>query len=86
MVVVESYPELKANENFLALQSQLEGTENRISVERMRFNETARDFNTKRSTFPTSLVAGMFGSKFEEKPYFHAQAGAEVAPKVAFQR
>ena len=85
MVVVESYPELKANENFLALQSQLEGTENRISVERMRFNEAAREFNTKRSTFPTSLVAGMFGGKFEEKPYFHAQAGAERT-KVAFQR
>ena len=84
MVVVEAYPELKANENFRDLQSQLEGTENRIAVERMRFNETAREFNTKRESFPTSMIAGMFGSKFATRPYFHSQAGAEMAPKVSF--
>jgi LemA protein len=84
MVVVERYPEIRANENFLALQSQLEGTENRITVERMRFNEAARDFNTKRDSFPTVLIAGIFGSRFEPKAYFQAQAGADVAPKVQF--
>lgn len=84
MVVVEAYPELKVNENFRDLQAQLEGTENRIAVERMRFNEAARDFNTKRDSFPTSIVAGMFGTKFATRPYFDAQPGAEVAPKVAF--
>jgi LemA protein len=84
MVVVEKYPDLKANANFLDLQKQLEGTENRISVERMRFNETAQAFNTKRMSFPTVLIAGFLGSRFNEKQYFKAQEGAETAPKVKF--
>jgi LemA protein len=84
MVVVEKYPELKATANFRDLQSQLEGTENRITVERQRFNETAQAFNTKRMSFPTVLMAGLFGSRFAEKTYFKAQAGAETAPKVKF--
>jgi len=84
MVVVEKYPELKATQNFRDLQVQLEGTENRITVERQRFNETAQAFNTKRNKFPTVLVAGFFGEKFKEKAYFKAQAGAETAPKVQF--
>ena len=84
MVVIEKYPELKATENFRTLQSQLEGTENRITVERMRFNEAAQGFNTKRMSFPTVLIAGLLGSRFAEKPYFKAQAGAETAPKVKF--
>jgi len=84
MVVVEKYPELKATEAFRELQSQLEGTENRITVERQRFNESAQAFNTKRMSFPTVLLAGFFGSRFAEKPYFKAQAGAETAPKVKF--
>jgi LemA protein len=84
MVVVEKYPDLKATQNFRDLQVQLEGTENRITVERKRFNETAQAFNTKRMSFPTVLIAGFFGSRFNEKPYFKAQAGAETAPKVKF--
>jgi LemA protein len=84
MVVVEKYPELKANQNFRDLQAQLEGTENRIAVERMRFNEAAQAFNTKRMSFPTVLIAGLFGSRFTEKPYFKAEEGAEKAPKVKF--
>jgi LemA protein len=84
MVVVEKYPELKANQNFRDLQAQLEGTENRISVERKRFNETAQDFNTKRDKFPTVIIASLFGSRFQEKPYFKAQTGAEKAPEVKF--
>jgi LemA protein len=84
MVVAEKYPELKATQNFRDLQAQLEGTENRISVERMRFNDAAKDFNTKRDTFPTVLVAGLFGSKFKEKPYFTATTGAEKPPEVKF--
>jgi len=84
MVVAENYPELKATQNFRDLQVQLEGTENRITVERMRFNETAQAFNTKRDTFPTVIVAGFFGSRFQSKPYFQAQAGAEKAPEVKF--
>src|SRR5438046_6581697 len=76
MVVVEKYPDLKANENFRDLQSQLEGTENRIAVERMRFNESAQAFNTKRMSFPTVLIAGLFGDRFKENAYFQAQAGA----------
>ncbi len=85
MVVVEKYPELKATQNFRDLQAQLEGTENRIAVERMRFNEAARKFNTKRDSFPTTIVAGAFGSKFKPKAYFTAQAGAQQAPRVQFQ-
>lgn len=84
LVVMEKYPDLKATENFKTLQAQLEGTENRIAVERMRFNEAAQAFNTKRMSFPTVLIAGFFGSRFAEKPYFKAQAGAETAPKVKF--
>src|SRR5437773_2364065 len=84
MVVVEKYPELKATQGFRDLQVQLEGTENRVSVERMRFNEAARAFNTKRESFPTVIIAGLFGSKFAPKPYFQAQTGAEKAPEVKF--
>ncbi|HVT60844.1 MAG TPA: LemA family protein [Thermoanaerobaculia bacterium] len=84
LVVVEKYPELKATQNFRDLQAQLEGTENRITVERMRFNEAAQAFNTKRQSFPTVLIAGFFGSRFADKPYFKAQEGAETAPKVKF--
>ena len=82
MVVQERYPELKANQNFLELQSQLEGTENRIAVERRRFNETAKIYNTTIRTFPTLMLANMFG--FDSKPYFKAAAGAEQAPTVEF--
>ena len=84
LVVVDKYPDLKAAANFLELQTQLEGTENRISVERMRFNEAAQAFNTRRRTFPTVLYAGLFGAQFNEKAFFQAQAGAETAPKVKF--
>jgi len=83
-VVIERYPDLKATQNFRDLQAQLEGTENRIAVERKRFNEAAQAFNTKRDSFPTVLVAGFFGTRFNEKPYFRAQEGAEAAPKVKF--
>lgn len=84
LVTVENYPQLKANENFMALQSQLEGTENRIAVERRRYNELAQAFNTKRNTFPTVMLAGLFGSRFNDKAYFQAAAGAEKAPVVNF--
>jgi LemA protein len=84
MVVVEKYPELKATQNFKELQAQLEGTENRIATERMRFNEAAQAFNTRRNRFPAVLIAGFFGNKFADKPFFKAQAGAETAPKVKF--
>jgi len=82
LVVVEKYPDLKANENFLSLQAQLEGTENRITVERGRFNEAAQMFNTKIRQFPTSILASTFG--FSSKEYFKADAEAKVAPKVKF--
>jgi len=84
LVVVEKYPELKATENFKELQAQLEGTENRINTERMRFNEAAQAFNTKRNRFPAVLIAGFFGEKFKDKAYFKAQPGSETAPKVKF--
>lgn len=84
LVVVERYPELKANENFLTLQSQLEGTENRIAVERMRYNERAQEFNTVRQSFPTVLFAGFFGDRFKPKAYFQGQPGAQTAPSVQF--
>jgi LemA protein len=84
LVAVEAYPDLKATQNFRDLQTQIEGTENRITVERQRFNETAQAFNTKRQSFPTVLIAGIFGSRFAEKVYFKALAGAETAPKVQF--
>ena len=82
MVVVEKYPDLKANENFLQLQAQLEGTENRIAVERGRFNEASQLFNTMLRQFPTNVLGGMFGFKLKE--YFKADAQASVAPKVQF--
>ncbi len=84
MVVVEKYPELKANQNYLNLQSQLEGTENGIANERRQFNEAAQTFNTKRNSFPTNIVAGFFGGKFNEKPYFKAAEGSDKAPQVKF--
>ncbi len=82
VAVSEAYPQLRANENFLALQSQLEGTENRITVERQRFNDSARAFNTRRDTFPIVVFVGVFGERFATKPYFTATAGAEHAPAV----
>jgi LemA protein len=82
MVVMEQYPDLKANENFRDLQAQLEGTENRITVERGRFNDSAKAFNTYIRKFPQVLFAGMFG--FEKKAYFEAEKGAEKAPEVKF--
>ena len=82
MVVVERYPDLKANQNFLDLQAQLEGTENRIAVERKKFNEQVRAYNTYIKKFPNNMFAGMFG--FEKKPYFKADAGADKAPEVKF--
>jgi LemA protein len=84
LVVSEKYPDLKATQSFRDLQVQLEGTENRIAVERMRFNEVAQTYNTKRSQFPTVIIASIFGSKFPEKAYFKAQAGAATAPHVQF--
>ena len=78
----ESYPDLKANQNFMELQAQLEGTENRISTERMKFNETARSYNTMVRSFPKNIIASMFG--FETKGYFEAAEGTETAPKVEF--
>ena len=82
MVVVESYPELKADENFRQLQAQLEGTENRITTARMDFNNEAQQYNTKVRRFPTNIFAGLFG--FHQRPYFQAEAGAEQAPQVKF--
>ncbi len=82
MVVVERYPDLKANQNFLELQAQLEGTENRIAVERRKFNEMAQTYNTRIRTFPRNVFASMFG--FEKKAYFQAAEGAQTAPKVEF--
>ena len=82
LVIVENYPDLKANQNFMELQAQLEGTENRIATERMKYNEAAKAFNTGIRRFPDNIVASIFG--FERKGYFEAQAGAETAPKVEF--
>ncbi len=82
LLIQESYPELKANQNFLELQAQLEGTENRIATERMKYNEAAKYFNTGIRQFPDNIVASIFG--FDKKGYFEAQAGAETAPKVEF--
>jgi LemA protein len=82
LVVVERYPELKATQNFRDLQAQLEGTENRIAVERRRFNEAAQQFNTARRRFPTMIIASLFG--FAEKPYFKAVPGSEKPPQVKF--
>ncbi len=82
MVVVERYPDLKANQNFLTLQAQLEGTENRIAYERKRFNDKAKEYNTYRRSFPNNMFAGIFG--FEAKDYFQAETGANKAVKVEF--
>jgi len=84
LVVAERYPDLKATAAFRDLQAQLEGTENRIAVERMRFNEAAQAFNTRRDSFPTVMIAGFFGSRFAEKPYFEATAAAATPPQVKF--
>jgi LemA protein len=83
LVSVERYPELKANQNFLELQSQLEGTENRINVARDRFNESAKTYNTTVRKFPASLVASIFG--FDKKAYYEAEEGSEKAPEVNFE-
>ena len=82
MATVEAYPELKANQNFLELQAQLEGTENRISVERRAFNEATQTYNSTVRTFPNNIMAGIFG--FKEKGYFQAEAGAATVPEVQF--
>ena len=82
LAITENYPDLKANQNFLELQSQLEGTENRINVARKDFNDTAKQYNTSLRRFPCNIVASMFG--FEKRAYFEAEAGAEKAPKVEF--
>lgn len=82
MMITENYPNLKANENFMELQSQLEGTENRIATERIRFNETSNAFNTKLRRFPTNIIASIFG--FEKRAYFEAEAGSQTAPTVEF--
>lgn len=82
LAVSEAYPDLKANENFLNLQAQLEGTENRISTERQRYTEAVQQYNTEIKKFPTNIYAGWFG--FEPKPQFKAEAGAEKAPEVKF--
>lgn len=82
IAISENYPDLKANQNFLELQKQLEGTENRIATERMKYNEMVRDYNAKLRRFPTNIIAGMFG--FEKRVMFEAQEGAEVAPVVEF--
>lgn len=82
LAITENYPDLKANQNFLELQSQLEGTENRINVARKDFNDAAKEYNVAIRRFPKSILAGMFG--FEKKNYFEAEAGAEKAPKVEF--
>lgn len=83
MVVVERYPDLKANQNFLELQAQLEGTENRIAVERRKYNEVVRNYNTFIQFFPRNIYAAWFN--FEKKPYFEAEEGAERAPEVSFE-
>ncbi|MBS2213243.1 LemA family protein [Carboxylicivirga mesophila] len=82
MVVMERYPDLKANQNFMDLQAQLEGTENRIAVERKKFNDATRDYNAYIKKFPRVIYASWFD--FEKKPYFKAEAGSEKAPKVEF--
>lgn len=82
LAVTEAYPDLKANENFMNLQTQLEGTENRIATERMRYTEAVKEYNTSIKKFPTMIYAGWFG--FKEKPQFKAEAGAQKAPEVSF--
>jgi LemA protein len=82
LAIVENYPELKSSQNVTALMDELAGTENRISVERQRYNQLVRDYNTQIKTFPTNMLAGMFG--FTEKQYFQSVSGADQAPKVEF--
>ena len=82
LLIQENYPDLKANQNFRDLQAQLEGTENRIATERMKFNQAVKDYNTSIRRFPNNIIASMFG--FEKKGYFEANSGAENAPKVEF--
>lgn len=82
LAITENYPDLKANENFKELQAQLEGTENRIAVERRNFNEVAQDYNTYIRTFPNNIISMVFG--FEKRPYFQAEEGSQVAPTVQF--
>jgi LemA protein len=82
LMITENYPDLKANQNFIELQAQLEGTENRIAVERNRFNEAAQEYNVNIRRFPKSIIAGMFG--FEKKVYFEAEKSSQEAPKVQF--
>ena len=82
LLIQENYPDLKANENFRDLQAQLEGTENRIATERMKFNQAVKEYNTNIRRFPSNIIASVFG--FEQKGYFEAQAGSETAPKVEF--
>lgn len=82
LAITENYPDLKANQNFLELQSQLEGTENRINVARKDFNDSAKEYNTSLRRFPRNIIASMFG--FEKRNYFEAEVGAEKAPKVEF--
>ncbi|RKZ04687.1 MAG: LemA family protein [Candidatus Hydrothermota bacterium] len=82
LAIVENYPQLRANETFNRLMDELAGTENRIAVARMRYNETVREYNMTIKKFPTNIIANMFG--FREQPYFEAQKGAEEAPKVKF--
>lgn len=82
LLIQENYPDLKANQNFRDLQAQLEGTENRIATERMKFNQAVQNYNTALRRFPSNIIASMFG--FEKKGYFEANSGAENAPKVEF--
>ena len=84
LLVVERYPEIRSNQNFIALQSQLEGTENRIAVERMRYNERVQEYNTQRRRFPSNVTAKMFG--FKEYPYWEVPPEAKQVPKVDFGR
>jgi LemA protein len=82
LVTIERYPDLKANQNFIRLQDELAGTENRITVERRRFNESVQTYNSTVRTFPTNIIAGIFG--FQQRPYFEASQGAQEVPKVDF--
>jgi LemA protein len=84
LAVSENYPQLKATQNFQTLQSQIEGSENRIAFERMKYNDAARDFNTRRDSLPAVIFVGFFGSRFNEKPYFQGQPGTDKAPTVQF--
>jgi LemA protein len=83
LAISERYPELKSNQNFLRLQDELAGTENRIAVERKRYNDAVRVYNTSIKSFPTNLIAGLFG--FDSAEYFEAEAGAEAVPEVEFE-